>query len=264
MLEALFGNKTIEKILLFLFVNGKCYGTQLHKLLKTPLTPIQKALQRLENGGIIISYFEGKTRLYRFNPSFPLINEVETLLKKAYTLLPPQEKKHYYFSIENSSTLHEKIENKISVLLNFWKKLATVNRLIFNAKSKSNDEHSWNGRGDGEVSVAKNGDNCIIFNEKGFWKRENDQQLNFSNVFRWTLDKFTGVISLEHLRHGLNNPVFLFYLAPTTENSLSSIDAHLYEEDSYFGQINFDKHSIKLSWRIIGPKKNEELDYYYI
>src|SRR5688572_16024855 len=96
MLEELFGNKNIEKILIFLFVNGKCYGTQLHRCLQTALTPIQKALNRLEKGGIISSYYEGKTRLYRFNPTYPFIHELEQLLKKAFTLLPANTKKSYY------------------------------------------------------------------------------------------------------------------------------------------------------------------------
>ena len=94
MLNGLCGNKSVQKILIFLFVNGKCYGAQLQRLFKTPLTPIQKALLRLEKGGIIMSYFEGKTRLHQFNPAYPLLGELEQLLKKTYTLLPPPRKKN--------------------------------------------------------------------------------------------------------------------------------------------------------------------------
>ena len=53
MLEVLCGNKNVQRILVFLFVNGKCYGTQLHRSLGTPLTPLQKALNRLEKDGLI-------------------------------------------------------------------------------------------------------------------------------------------------------------------------------------------------------------------
>src|SRR5437868_15389637 len=98
MLEVLCGNKNVQRILIFLFVNGKCYGTQLHRSLETPLTPLQNALNRLEKGGLIISYYEGKTRLYQFNPAYPLIGELEYMLKKAYTLLPANKKKEYYLS----------------------------------------------------------------------------------------------------------------------------------------------------------------------
>src|ERR1700758_4331532 len=101
MLEVLCGSKSVQRILIFLFVNGKCYGTQLHRSLKTSLTPLQKALNRLEKGNLITSHYEGKTRLYQFNPAYPLMSELEQLLKKAYTLLPGHEKKNYYVVREN-------------------------------------------------------------------------------------------------------------------------------------------------------------------
>src|SRR5580700_6563000 len=93
MLEGLCGNKNVQKVLLFLFVNSKCYGAQLQRLLKTPLTSLQNALARLEKGRIIISYLEGKTKLYQLNPVYPLLPELEQLLKKTFTLLSPQDKK---------------------------------------------------------------------------------------------------------------------------------------------------------------------------
>lgn len=263
MLEGLCGNKNVQKILIFLFVNSKCYGTQLHRFLKTSLTPLQKALSRLEKGGIIISYYEGKTRLYQFNPAYPLLTELEQLLKKAYTLLPAHEKKDYYVIKEESSIKRAKKESKPKVLFAFWEKLAEVRKLSFHAKSKSKGEHGWNGRGKGDVLVSREGDHILIFTEKGSWHDAQGEEISFSNTFRWTLDRFTGMISLEHLRHGLNNPVFLLHLAPTSKHSLSSVDSHLCAGDIYFGQIHFDSHTIRLNWRVIGPKKNEEMDYYY-
>jgi DNA-binding transcriptional ArsR family regulator len=258
MLEALCSSKNIQKILTFLLVNGKCYGTQLHRALKTPLTPLQKALNRLEKGGLITSYYEGKTRLYQFNPAYPLLAELEQLLKKSYTLLPGHEKKDYY-------VLKEEIhcENKLQVLLEFWDRLQTVKELTFHARSKSGEENGWNGKGLGEVSKSKEGIHVLLFNEKGTWQSKKGNELSFSNVFRWTLDRRAGVISLEHLRRGPDHPVFLFHLAPSGKNSLTSVDSHLCDGDTYFGQIHFDRYSLRLNWRVIGPKKNEEIDYYY-
>ncbi|MCE5316433.1 MAG: winged helix-turn-helix domain-containing protein [Parachlamydia sp.] len=258
---ALCGNKSVEKILIFLLVNGKCYGTQLHRSLKTPLTPIQKALLRLEKGGIILSFFEGKTRVFQFNPAYPLLTELEQLLKKAYTLLPPQEKREYYVPKEES-TRGKRPESKARTLFAFWEKLATVRQITFHAKSKS-EEIGWNGTGKGEVVVGKEGPNVLTFTEKGTWKGNQGGETTFRNVFRWTLDRNAGMISLDHLRRGEENPVFLFYLAPTSSSSLSSVDSHLCEGDTYFGQIHFDRTSLRLNWRIIGSKKNEEIDYYY-
>lgn len=261
MLEVLCGNKNIQKILIFLFVNGKCYGTQLHRCLETPLTPLQKALNRLEKGGLIISYYEGKTRLYQFNPAYPLMNELEQLLKKAYTLLPAHNKKDYYVMKEDPKISATQQGNKIKVLLNFWERLTKVSQLTFHAKSRS-EEIGWNGKGSGEVIIKREGYNTLVFTEKGSWRGERDE-VSFSNVFRWTLDRNANVISLEHLRRGPDYPVFLFHLAPSGSQTLSSVDSHLCGGDTYFGQIHFDVKSLRLNWRVIGPKKNEEIDYYY-
>lgn len=263
MLEALCGNKNVQRILLFLFVNGKCYGTQLHRSLGTPLTPLQKALNRLEKSGLITSYYEGKTRLYQFNPSYPLMSELEQLLKKAYTLLPAHHKKDYYVVKEGHKTSSADQENKIQILLAFWDKLMGVTQLTFHAKTQSKDEKGWNGKGQGEVIITKEGSNTLIFNEKGTWQGKQNGEVSFSNIFRWTLGRNTGVISLEHLRRGPDRPVFLFHLAPSGKQSLSSVDSHLCEGDTYFGQIHFNHHNLRLNWRVIGPKKNEEIDYFY-
>jgi hypothetical protein len=263
MLEVLCGNKNVQRILIFIFVNGKCYGTQLHRALSTPLTPIQKALTRLEKGGLITSYYEGKTRLYHFNPSYPLINEVEQLLKKAYTLLPANKKKEYYVAKDDLKRSTVEPENKDKILLAFWEKLNTVTQLTYHAKTKSKEEKGWNGKGQGEVVVIKEAYTRLLFHEKGTWQGKQGGELAFSNVFRWTLDRNAGVISLEHLRRGPDHPIFLFHLAPSSKHSLSSVDSHLCGGDTYFGQIHFDRYSLRLNWRVIGPKKNEEIDYYY-
>lgn len=260
MLEAICGNKNVAKILIFLFVNEKCYGCQLQRSLKTSLTPLQKALNRLEKTGVIISDFEGKTKVYRFNPSYPLYHELEPILKKAYTILPSHEKK--YYSVIKEETAHSR-QNSKETLLNFWKKLKSVRALHFTAKTKSQDEHGWNGRGEGQVILQMKGDHQLSFHEKGVWKGKLGTETTFTNIFRWTLDMHAKVISLEHLRHGEGHPVFLFHLTPTSKDSLSSVDSHFCEDDTYFGQIYFDKNTLRLNWRVIGPKKNEEIDYYY-
>lgn len=263
MLEVLCGNKNVQKILIFLFVNGKCYGTQLHRSLKTPLTPLQKALNRLEKGGLITSYYEGKTRLYQFNPSYPLMSELEQLLRKAYTLLPAHKKKEYYVVKDGTKMSSTDQEGNIRILLAFWDRLMGVRELTFHAKTKSEEEKGWNGRGVGEVVQKRESANILIFNEKGTWRSKQGAEVNFSNVFRWTLDRNAGVISLEHLRRGIDHPVFLFHLAPNGRHSLASVDSHLCGGDAYFGQIRFDHFCLRLNWRVIGPKKNEEIDYYY-
>jgi len=257
MLTGLCGNKNIQKVLLFLFVNQKCYGTEAARLLKTPLTSLQNALTRLERGRIIISYSEGKTKLYQLNPVYPLLGELEQLLKKAYTLLPPQEKKLY------SLVPHEIFEGRYFVLLSFWDRLQTVKQFTRIAKSRSLEDNGWNGKGKGDVLVSKPTDTVLVFQERGSWQTKQGQDISFSNTLRWTLDRSTAMISLEHLRHGQDHPVFLFHLIPTNNNLLASVDSHFCEEDVYLATVPWDRHSIRLNWRVIGPKKNEEMEYSY-
>jgi hypothetical protein len=263
MLEVLCGNKSMQKILIFLFVNSGCYEEQLYKSLKTPLSPLQKTLIKLEKGGLINSHYEGKTKHYKFNRAYPLIDELEVLVKKAYTLLPPHEKTKYYAPKEDPSLKMAKEEGKEKTLFAFWSKLEGLTKLTFNAKTKLKGAGGWNGQGKGSVAVKKAGKDTLITEEKGSWKDKDGNETNFTSSFRWTLNRNTGYISLEHLRHGMTHPVFLFYLAPSGKNSLSSLQSHLCGRDSYFGEIHFDPYSLSLNWRVIGPKKNEEIDYYY-
>ena len=96
MLEPIFGSKTIEKILFYLLINTRCYGSQLSRVFGESLSPFQKGLERLENGGVLVSFLEGKTRVYQFNPRYPFLSELKAFLQKAYEFLPPEFKDSFY------------------------------------------------------------------------------------------------------------------------------------------------------------------------
>lgn len=259
MLKELCGNKNVEKILLFLFVNNKCYGAQLQRLLNTPLTSLQNAFSRLERGRLIFSYYEGKTKLYQLNPAYPLMSELEQLLKRAYTLLPPQQKKLY--SLAQTDSLERRVQEP--QLLAFWEKLKMVKHFTRLASSRSRTDPQWQGKGRGDVLVAQQSHTVLVFHERGSWEVPEGSNIDFSNTFRWTIDHTTCMLSLEHLRLGADNPVFLFHLAPSAKNVLSSVESHLCEEDAYMATVPWDNYSIQLNWRVIGPKKNEEMQSCY-
>ena len=96
MLESLFGNPVIEKIVFYLFTNEKCYPSQLKEVFQVPLYSFQRALGRLEKGGIIVSHREGKTLLYQFNPRYPFLQELRAFLAKAYSFFPEEIRLKYY------------------------------------------------------------------------------------------------------------------------------------------------------------------------
>ena len=96
MLEALFGNRTVEKVLCCLAVYGEGYAKQMADLFGIPVNGIQQQLKRLEEGGILVSQLKGKTRLYQFNPRYAFLRELRLLLNRAIDLLPEAEVEKYY------------------------------------------------------------------------------------------------------------------------------------------------------------------------
>lgn len=88
MLEYLFGNKNVEKILMYLYLHSKANATELSHSFGTSLDPIQKTLRKLEEGGLLVSFLEGRTRVFQWNPRYPFLQEIQSLAKKSYEFLP--------------------------------------------------------------------------------------------------------------------------------------------------------------------------------
>lgn len=88
MLEYLFANKNVEKILMYLSLHGKANATELKKAFNSSLDPIQKTLRKLEEGGLLVSFLEGRTRVFQWNPRYPFLREIQALADRAYTFLP--------------------------------------------------------------------------------------------------------------------------------------------------------------------------------
>jgi DNA-binding transcriptional ArsR family regulator len=95
MLEALFGNRTAERVLMYLAVNESAYAQQMADALDIPLSVVQKQLRRLELGGLLASRLVGRTRLFSVSPRFALADELRALLKRAFSLLPDDEQLPY-------------------------------------------------------------------------------------------------------------------------------------------------------------------------
>ena len=104
--------------------------------------------------------------------------------------------------------------------------------------------------------MASDTDTALTFHERGSWHIHHNQNMSFSNTYRWTLDRTAGMISLEHLRMGPNNPVFLFHLVPTGNHLLASVDSHHCEQDVYLSpsRLGLGEHSPLLAGHR-APKK---------
>jgi len=92
MLEPLLGSKSSEKVLIFIEALGEGYPREISRFFDIALDPIQKQLDKLELGGILVSFVKGRTRLYRFNPGYPFIKELKAILDKALTFYPEEER----------------------------------------------------------------------------------------------------------------------------------------------------------------------------
>ncbi|MCB1053523.1 MAG: ArsR family transcriptional regulator [Acidobacteria bacterium] len=96
MLQALFGNPNIERVLWYIDFFEQGYATAIAKTYGVPLNPILNALDRLEKGSILDSFLVGKTRVYRFNPRWVFLKELHPLLEKSRNALPQDEYDRYF------------------------------------------------------------------------------------------------------------------------------------------------------------------------
>ena len=96
MLEGLFGNPVIEKILFTILVYNESYALGLAKTFDEPVNKFQQQFKRLEDGGIVVSRLVGRTRIYTFNPRYAFLKELKAFISKAYEFVPETEKERFY------------------------------------------------------------------------------------------------------------------------------------------------------------------------
>lgn len=92
MLEPLLGSQDAERALLYLYCLGEGYPRQMARTWGSTFSAMQKQLERLEAAGVVYSRRLGRTRLYRFNPRYPFLAELQTLLERALTFYPEAER----------------------------------------------------------------------------------------------------------------------------------------------------------------------------
>ena len=83
MIESIVGSISCERVLTFLNAREEGYAREIATFYSSSLAPIQKQLDKLELGGVLVSCTAGRTRLYTFNPRYPLLSELSALLEKS-------------------------------------------------------------------------------------------------------------------------------------------------------------------------------------
>lgn len=92
MLASLLGSKNAERVLIFIQAREEGYAREMARFFETDLKSIQNQLDKLEYAGVLSSRAVGRTRPYTFNPRYPFLAELKSLLEKALTFYPEEER----------------------------------------------------------------------------------------------------------------------------------------------------------------------------
>ncbi len=89
-LTPIFGSESRERVLQYILAKDEGYAREIARFYECDLNSIQKQLDRLEQGGVLISKQSGKTRIYSFNPKYMLFGELKNILLKAREYYPSE------------------------------------------------------------------------------------------------------------------------------------------------------------------------------
>ncbi|MBU2610912.1 MAG: winged helix-turn-helix domain-containing protein [Chloroflexi bacterium] len=90
MLEPLLGSESSEQVLVFILARNEGYATEIARFFGADLYAIQRQLEKLEAGSVLVSREAGRTRLYEFNPRYPFLKELKSLLEKVLSFYPEE------------------------------------------------------------------------------------------------------------------------------------------------------------------------------
>ena len=140
-----------------------------------------------------------------------------------------------------------------------WARLSAVRSLQFESVSRTGI--GWSGTGSGHVEVSSPAEGVLVFHESGSWTQNGGRELRFSNVYRWSLGENS--IALEHLRFGVDKPVWLLQLMPDEDGLWREDVPHPCRDDCYSATMRSAGEMVFLEWQVNGPKKDETISYSY-
>jgi DNA-binding MarR family transcriptional regulator len=88
MIEAVVGSEGAERVLLFLAARGEGYASEIASFYDMDVSTVQNQLKRMERDGMLVNKLSGKTRVFKFNPRYAFLEELEALLAKALEMAP--------------------------------------------------------------------------------------------------------------------------------------------------------------------------------
>lgn len=95
-LDALFGNRTAAKLLVYLYHYGEAYARGAARDMGVALSPVQRQFDKLEAGGWLVSKMLGNTRVYAFNPRLPATAKLKELVRVFYEGMSVREREQLF------------------------------------------------------------------------------------------------------------------------------------------------------------------------
>ena len=96
MLEGILGNRTAEKVLLYMERFDEAHAREIADVFGVSLSMVQRQLERFERAGALVSLSKGRTRLFTWNPRYAFRAELRGLLRRALNFLPDSDRRSYF------------------------------------------------------------------------------------------------------------------------------------------------------------------------
>jgi hypothetical protein len=141
-------------------------------------------------------------------------------------------------------------------------KLSAISRFQFQ-NHHSEVLTGWEGVGEGVVKTEWQNANSLLYYEEGLFTGLRNKTMKCSNVYRWQFNNEKQTVSLEHLRFGINHPVYLFDFIFQSEFQLISACPHLCSKDLYSATMLMEEKSLSLEWLIQKPASISTIKYQY-
>ena len=96
MLEALFGNQTVAKLLLYLENYGEGTPSGIARTFQMNKTRVYRQLLRLEAGDILVARSSENLRIFTINPRLLVKRDLKAILRKYLNAMPKSEFDKYF------------------------------------------------------------------------------------------------------------------------------------------------------------------------
>ncbi len=92
----IFGSEAAKQTLLYIQNYEKGYAAEIAETFEVSASMIQKQLSKFEEAGILVASDLGRTRVFEFNPRYPVLKELKALLSGFLALQSQEDTKKYF------------------------------------------------------------------------------------------------------------------------------------------------------------------------